>query len=79
MHSTLSPLIAIPVIFVVVLVSQTYMSRNFDYQCGNCGERFSPSALAAALSPHRFGGQKLLRCPHCGRLGWAQAVPKAGP
>jgi DNA-directed RNA polymerase subunit RPC12/RpoP len=76
MPGTISPLFIIPVIFVITVVFQTFMSRNFDYQCGNCGERFSPSPLAAAIAPHRFGGLKLLRCPHCGKVTWASALRK---
>jgi DNA-directed RNA polymerase subunit RPC12/RpoP len=76
MSSSLTPLIVIPVILLVTVFGQSQLSKRFDYQCANCGMRFSPSPLAAALAPHRFGGLKLLRCPSCGRTTWASAVPK---
>jgi DNA-directed RNA polymerase subunit RPC12/RpoP len=76
MPSSLTPLIAIPAILLLTVLFQSQLSKNFDYQCANCGTRFSPSALAAALAPHRFGGLKLLRCPNCGQTTWASAVRK---
>ena len=76
MSSSLAPLIVIPVVLFLGALWQTQLSKNFDYQCANCGERFSPPALAAAAAPHRFGGLKLLRCPSCGRTTWTAAAPK---
>ena len=75
MSSSLGPLIVIPVVLVLAVLVQSQVSKNFDYQCANCGTRFSPSALAVALAPHMFS-KKLLRCPSCGKTTWAAAVPK---
>jgi DNA-directed RNA polymerase subunit RPC12/RpoP len=76
MSGSVSPLIVIPVVIVLGALFQRQLSKNFDYQCASCGARFSPSALAASVAPHRFGGLKLLRCPSCGKITWASAVPK---
>ena len=54
MSSTaLAPVIVVVVVFVAVTLFQFKLSKGFDYECGNCGHRFSPSPLAAALAPHR--------------------------
>jgi len=74
--SAITPVIIVVVVFLVMAFAQRSLSKGFDYQCGSCGYRFSPSPVAAALAPHRFGGLKLLRCPSCGALTWASAVPK---
>jgi hypothetical protein len=71
-----SPLIVIPIVLVVVVLGQTMLIRNFDYQCGSYGTRFTPSPLMAALAPHRFGGLKLLKCPSCRKVSWCSAVRK---
>lgn len=42
---------------------QQNLSKGFTYERGNCDHQFSPSPVATALGPHRFGGLKLLRCP----------------
>lgn len=76
MSGSLAPLIIVPVLLIFGVIVQSQVSKNYDYQCASCGARFSPSAVAAAVAPHRFGGMKLLRCPSCGKIGWASAVPK---
>jgi len=76
MSGSLTPLVVIPIVLVLGVLFQSQLSKNFDYECGNCGTRFSPSAVAAALAPHRFGGFKLLRCPNCGKITWAAAARK---
>jgi hypothetical protein len=68
--------VVVVVVFLGTVLVQKNLSKRFDYECGRCGHRFSPSPLAAALAPHRFGGSKLLRCPDCGGFTWASAVPK---
>jgi DNA-directed RNA polymerase subunit RPC12/RpoP len=68
--------IVVVVVFCALMLFQQSLSKGFDYRCDSCGHRFSPSLVAAALAPHRFGGLKLLRCPNCGTLMWASAVPK---
>jgi len=74
--TALVPVIVVIVVFCALVLFQQNMSKRFDYECGRCGHRFSPTSVAAALAPHRFGGLKLLRCPDCGALTWASAVPK---
>lgn len=74
--SAAAPVIVVVVVFLLVAWGQRTLSQGVDYQCGSCGYVFNPSPAAAALAPHRFGGFKLLRCPDCGALTWASAVPK---
>lgn len=69
------PILVIPALFVFVLLGQYMISRGFDYKCGKCGNEFSPSILTTALAPHNFG-RKLLRCPECGKIGWAKPIHK---
>jgi len=64
------------VIFAGVFVTQLMFARRYDWQCANCGHTFSLSPLTAMLMPHRFGGQKLVKCPNCGVRSWASPVPK---
>lgn len=62
--------------FVGVYAYQSILNNKYDYKCRNCGKTFSLPALTAALAPHRFGGQKWVKCPHCGMRSWAALVPK---
>ena len=64
------------VIFALVFVTQFVFASRYDWQCGNCGHTFSLSPLSAMLMPHRFGGQKLVKCPDCGVRSWASPVRK---
>lgn len=67
----------LPVIIIpIALVTQFVFASRPDWRCGNCGQTFSLSPVAAALLPHSFGGRKLARCPHCGSRSWASPVPK---
>lgn len=76
MTNAVAPVVVVALVFVALVVLQQNMSKGLDYECRACGHRFCPSAVAAALAPHRFGGLKLLRCPHCGALTWASTVPE---
>jgi DNA-directed RNA polymerase subunit RPC12/RpoP len=62
--------------FLVQLIVQQGITSRYDYQCGTCGRTFSLTPLAASVAPHRFGGSKLARCPHCGVRSWVSPVPK---
>lgn len=70
------PVVIIAVGFAVQFLVQRNMLTRYDYQCGNCGATFSPTALSLSLAPHRFGGSKYMRCPRCGRWSWVAPVPK---
>jgi hypothetical protein len=70
--SAFIPIVIIP----LALVAQSAYASRFNWQCQNCGQTFSLSPLTAALMPHRFGGQKLAKCPNCGVRSWASPIPK---
>jgi DNA-directed RNA polymerase subunit RPC12/RpoP len=70
------PVVVIGAGFLVQFVVQQGITSRYDYQCGNCGQTFSLTPFAAAVAPHRFGGRKLVRCPHCGVRSWVSPVPK---
>jgi DNA-directed RNA polymerase subunit RPC12/RpoP len=72
----LIPVVIIAIGFVVQFFVQRNVLTRYDYQCGNCGATFSPTALSLALAPHRPGGRKYMRCPQCGRWSWVAPVPK---
>ena len=40
------------------------------FRCPRCHEKFRPSIRAYVLGPHAFL-RRYLRCPHCGKRGWA--------
>jgi len=60
---------------VAVTFLQRWRTKNYDYKCGKCGERFTLPLWKAVLAPHSMG-RKLVKCPKCGRRGWAAPVPK---
>jgi DNA-directed RNA polymerase subunit RPC12/RpoP len=62
--------------FIVQFLVQQGITSRYDYQCDNCGRTFSLTPLAASVAPHRFGGSKIARCPHCGVRSWVSPVPK---
>lgn len=74
--SVLVPLVAIAVGFLINWSLQRNRSARYDYRCENCGQIFSLSPLTGAVSPHRFGGQKWIRCPACGSFSWVTPMPK---
>lgn len=75
MLGSLYPFLIPVALLIIVFFAQLALSKHYDYQCGNCGNTFSPSVWALVLTPHRFGS-KLLKCPKCGKRTWATRVPK---
>ncbi len=73
----LFPLIVVAVAAILGLSWQNLINRNYDYQCQNCGAVFSLSTFQAFVLPHMMG-RKLVRCPVCGQMTWAERVPKGG-
>jgi DNA-directed RNA polymerase subunit RPC12/RpoP len=76
MDPAIIPVTLIGAGFIVQLIVQQGITSRYDYRCGNCGQTFSLTPLAASVVPHRFGGSKLARCPHCGVRSWVWPVPK---
>jgi hypothetical protein len=66
MDHALIPIVIIPLGFVVQLVVQRGITSRYDYQC----------PIVASITPHRFGGGKFAKCPHCGVRSWVSPVPK---
>ncbi|MGC2486018.1 MAG: hypothetical protein WA359_07235 [Acidimicrobiales bacterium] len=66
----------IVVILVLTFAVQAVLASRFDWRCDKCGKTFSIPPLKAALLPHRWGGQKLIKCPSCGVRSWVRRVPK---
>lgn len=75
MPKSISAIIVIPILLVFTALAQVLMNKNFDYQCGNCGAKFSISPIMGAFAPHSMG-RKLVKCPKCGVTAWASRVPK---
>jgi DNA-directed RNA polymerase subunit RPC12/RpoP len=46
------------------------------YRCPACNQEFEISALTDALTPH-VPDTKYLKCPQCGKWGWAAVLMKA--
>lgn len=76
MNTAIVPVVVIGIALVAQLVVQQGITSRYDYRCGNCGQRFSLTPLAASIVPHRFGGSKFVKCPHCGVRSWVTPVPK---
>ena len=76
MDPALIPIIVIPLGFLVQLVVQQGITSRYDYHCDNCGQTFSLNPVVASITPHRFGGSKFAKCPHCGARSWVSPVPK---
>jgi DNA-directed RNA polymerase subunit RPC12/RpoP len=76
MEHVLIPVVVIALGFLVQLVLQQGITSRYDYQCDNCGHTFSLTPLMASITPHRFGGSKFAKCPHCGVRSWVSPVPK---
>lgn len=51
-------------------------ARISIYKCSACRRTFTISAWTDFMSPHR-GGEKLLRCEHCGQSGWFEETDRA--
>lgn len=76
MNTAVIPVIVIVAAFLAQFIAQQAITSRYDYQCDNCGRTFSLTPWAASVAPHRFGGSKLVRCPHCGVRSWVSPVPK---
>jgi amino acid transporter len=49
-------------------------TRSFGYRCRHCSHEFEISPWRNVISPNglgKGGPSKYLRCPNCGRRGWA--------
>jgi DNA-directed RNA polymerase subunit RPC12/RpoP len=75
--SAVVPLLVIAVGFLVNYALQRNRSTLYNYRCENCGQIFSLSPLTGAVSPHRIGGRKWIRCPGCRSFSWATPIPKS--
>jgi hypothetical protein len=56
-------------------------AHSYCYRCpyDDCGALFAASSWVDFIAPQRptrDGGRKYLRCPRCGRWGWARIVPR---
>jgi DNA-directed RNA polymerase subunit RPC12/RpoP len=76
MDTAIIPVVFVIAGFLVQLMVQQGITSRYDYQCDNCGHRFSLTPLAASVAPHRFGGSKFVKCPDCGVRSWVAPVPK---
>ncbi len=63
-------------ILVATFIFQAFLAGRFDWRCDKCGHTFSIPPFKAAILPHRWGGQKLVKCPECGVRSWVHRVPK---
>ncbi|MRR08761.1 hypothetical protein EG831_01440 [bacterium] len=66
-------LLAFCAVFVLALAKWSVDTTG--YECPSCKHRFEISLGTNLVSPHVWN-KKLLRCPSCGRRGWANAVIK---
>jgi DNA-directed RNA polymerase subunit RPC12/RpoP len=62
-------------IVVFAFFMHNWITRYYDYRCGNCGEKFSLSIWEALFSVHMMG-TKYVKCPNCGKWSWAKLTPK---
>jgi DNA-directed RNA polymerase subunit RPC12/RpoP len=69
-------LVAAGFLFQFQLQRQRTLTDMYGYRCGNCGNQFDLSPLAATFAPPRTGGSKFVRCPSCGARAWAARVPR---
>jgi DNA-directed RNA polymerase subunit RPC12/RpoP len=77
MGKALFPVVVLIVLVMLVqLVVQRGITARYDYRCGSCGQTFSLAPTSAVVAPHRLGGSKYVKCPHCGARTWAARVPK---
>lgn len=68
-------IIILVVALIFAFIMQNWRRRYFDYQCAKCDEKFSLPVWQAVLSIHMLGS-KFVKCPQCGKWGWAMLVPK---
>lgn len=74
--TTLVPVIVVVGALAVQCIVQKNLVGRYDHRCSRCGQAFELSPLAATVAPHRLGGSKLARCPHCGSWSWVERIPK---
>jgi len=73
-------LLIVPVAFLangalIVFFLVKWQISTFGYECPSCKHRFEIDMSTALLTPHVWS-KKRLRCPGCGKTGWAQEVVK---
>lgn len=65
-------------LWLLVIVTGTLLlviwhTKNFAYRCPACGEVFEVSTLENFLGPNGVN-KKYLKCPKCGKRGWAEIL-----
>ncbi len=75
MSKAIIPFILIPAVLVLTAIFQAVLNKSFDYECENCGKKFSVPPFISVLTPHIMG-RKLVKCPYCGKRTWAKRVRK---
>lgn len=58
-----------------MLLLVAWHSRSFAYRCANCQHEFEIPFLSDLTSPNSSRG-KYLKCPQCGKRGWATVLKK---
>ena len=60
------------IIVAAALVAVILRARSggLEYTCGKCGQTFTLDPGRFIIAPHIMGN-RLVRCPHCGKLTWA--------
>ncbi|MDW7732362.1 MAG: zinc ribbon domain-containing protein [Methanolobus sp.] len=56
-----------------MLIIIAWHTKNFAYRCPNCGKTFDISIITNFLGLNNFD-KKYLKCPHCGKRGWAKVL-----
>jgi DNA-directed RNA polymerase subunit RPC12/RpoP len=59
----------------LLVLAVFWHAANFAYHCPKCETEFEISALKDLISPHTPTA-KYLRCPKCGKQGWASVLKK---
>ena len=65
-------------VWLVIPVGSTFLlvrwhAHSTAYRCPACGQEFEIAVLTDLVSPH-FRSRKYLRCPQCGKRGWATVL-----
>ena len=68
-------IVVIVVALVVALVMQAIINRKYDFLCKDCGARFSLPLMRSAFT-RQMAGRRYVKCPKCGKKGYADRVPK---
>lgn len=61
------------IIITGTLLLIIWHTRNFVYRCPKCSHVFEVSILENFLGPNGVN-KKYLRCPKCGKRGWAEIL-----